>query len=77
MEVPMAKDKEFEKKYLQVKLDRARFRRSEGTRSKQHKQNVRERGMKCDYCDGYMSWCSCCDCWTRTCCEEWGSCACS
>lgn len=32
---------------------------------------------KCPYCDGYMSWCSCCEMWSSDCCEDYGTCQCS
>ena len=31
----------------------------------------------CWNCDGNPSWCSFCGEWTRTCCEDYGTCACS
>ena len=33
----------------------------------------------CDYenCNGYMTWCGSCHCWTHTCCVPYGTCMCS
>lgn len=31
----------------------------------------------CWNCDSYPTWCSFCNEWTRTCCEDYGTCACS
>ena len=34
--------------------------------------------IKCDIgCGGYMSWCSCCECYTNNCCVDYGTCMCS
>ena len=71
----MAKDKEFEIQYKKIGRERARLRRI--IRNKQHRKNVQARGIKCDYCGGYMSWCSICETWTRDCCTNYGTCACS
>lgn len=32
---------------------------------------------KCPYCGGQMSWCRSCEMWSRSCCEEYGTCQCS
>jgi hypothetical protein len=32
---------------------------------------------RCDECGGRMSWCTCCQMWSRTCCEDYGTCMCS
>ena len=31
----------------------------------------------CDWCGGEMQWCPICAEWTRTCCQDWGTCQCS
>ena len=31
----------------------------------------------CTNCGGQMTWCSSCDMWTETCCDTYGTCACS
>lgn len=36
-----------------------------------------DKGARCRYCDGYMTWCSVCQQWSRTCCVEYGTCECS
>lgn len=71
----MAKDKEFEKRYKEIRIERAYFRRRE--RNKTHWQNKRDRGEECPYCGGVMSWCSTCQMWSKVCCSEYGTCACS
>lgn len=71
----MAKNKEFEKKYKEIGRERAYQRRK--IRNKRHRANVLDRGKECPYCGGRMSWCSCCEVWSRTCCEEYGTCQCS
>lgn len=35
-----------------------------------------DRGPKC-HCSGYKTWCATCSVWSRTCCQEYGSCQCS
>ena len=32
---------------------------------------------RCEECGGQMEWCDTCQMWSRTCCEEFGSCQCS
>lgn len=32
---------------------------------------------RCELCGGKMEWCSICKCWTATCCDDYGTCACS
>ena len=32
---------------------------------------------KCSECGGYMTWCEGCRMWSRTCCEQYGTCLCS
>ena len=71
----MAKNKEFEILYREIGRERARLRRI--IRNKQHRRNVQNRGMPCDRCGNRMSWCSICEEWSRTCCEEYGTCQCS
>ena len=71
----MAKDKEFEKEYYQVKLDRARIRRRERNRKRQLNKNLH--GEICPHCHGVMTWCTICEMWSRYCCEEYGTCQCS
>ena len=71
----MAKDKEFEKNY------KAEYRRRMIIRKQYRKQNQQYnkhiKGEECEYCGGRMSWCSCCEQWSRSCCVEYGTCQCS
>lgn len=32
---------------------------------------------ECPDCEGQMKWCTGCNMWTKTCCEEYGTCECS
>jgi hypothetical protein len=32
---------------------------------------------ECDSCEGFMVWCSSCEMYTKTCCEDYGTCMCS
>ncbi len=71
----MAKDKEFEKRYLRIKLSRAVDRRA--NRNWLRRINKKDRYEVCDECGGNMPWCSSCETYTRTCCVDWGTCMCS
>jgi hypothetical protein len=31
----------------------------------------------CSECGGTETWCSSCECYSKTCCQDWGSCMCS
>lgn len=31
----------------------------------------------CTECGGHMTWCDLCNMWSRTCCDEYGTCMCS
>jgi hypothetical protein len=31
----------------------------------------------CTWCGGTMAWCASCEMWTKTCCEDYGTCQCS
>ena len=66
-------------KYNAEELAKKRYYASlrRAARTKRHRQNQRDRGEECPKCFGLMSWCSCCEVWSRTCCEEYGTCACS
>lgn len=34
--------------------------------------------VPCDFgCGGLMTWCSICNCWSHTCCVDYGTCMCS
>ena len=68
----MAKDKEFEKRYLEIKLADAVIRRQ--NRTIKHRMNKRDRGQECPHCFRQMSWCSTCEMWSSDCCEEYGTC---
>jgi hypothetical protein len=38
---------------------------------------ARFRTQTCRDCGGQSPWCSLCNCYTRTCCVDWGTCMCS
>ena len=44
-----------------------------------HKRQVanKPRTAYCDVCGGQMVWCSGCEVYSRTCCEQYGTCMCS
>jgi hypothetical protein len=72
----MAKDKQKEQKYKEEGLRRILERKKKRldkfvTKVTEHKSST------CSWCGGEKRWCSCCDMWTRTCCEEYGTCMCS
>ncbi len=77
----MAKDKIKEAEYKAEGLRRAYKRLNERA------YNWRRRGERgggnlnngklCTFCFGRMSYCSCCEMWSRTCCEDYGTCQCS
>ena len=49
-------------------------------RKEKRKVNRRLKGRgdnTCPVCGGQMTWCSVCEVWSRTCCEEYGTCQCS
>jgi len=63
------------KQTLEQYSNKAKERRRK--RTIRHRQNQKYRGEVCPECGGIMSWCSCCNCWTRTCCVDYGTCECS
>lgn len=75
----MAKDKCFEKSYKEERLKRTYMRKNR--RKERQKYNIFRYGNRrestCPYCGGTMSWCCVCQMWSRTCCEEYGTCQCS
>lgn len=75
----MAKDKAVEAKYKEERQRRT-YKRKEA-RIKARKDKLWNYGRPsestCPNCGGTMSWCSCCQMWTRTCCVEYGTCQCS
>lgn len=75
----MAKDKDFEAKYKEEKLRRTYIRKARRRAARQYKLSHygRRSESTCPYCGGVMTWCSCCEMWSRTCCEEYGTCQCS
>ena len=41
-------------------------------------EDCHDDAVQCDLCsDGEMSWCSCCEVYTSTCCCDYGTCMCS
>jgi len=75
----MAKDKTVEAAYKVEKLRRTAIRkekRKEQRRYKRYRYGD-SRDATCPYCFGTRSWCSCCQMWSSSCCEEYGTCQCS
>jgi len=62
--------------YQEERLRRVSIRKA---KRKENRKNRHYRyGKKvCLICGGYMTWCSGCEIWSRTCCEEYGTCECS
>lgn len=75
----MAKDKDFEKRYNAERLRRIHIRKDKRKENRAEHRRIYGRGTaeSCESCGGFMSWCSCCQQWSRTCCEEYGTCMCS
>ena len=74
----MAKDKTKEVEYKAEGLRRAYKRKQERKEKNKDKDFRYGRGnAECSMCGGQMSWCSCCEVWTSTCCCEYGTCQCS
>ena len=77
----MAKDKEFEKIYRAIGLQRLdnRIINRKFKKSNRNDLNYSE-GRKrptCNHCGSKMSWCNICDMWSSNCCETYGTCMCS
>lgn len=74
----MAKNKLEESKYK--KEGRRRIAIRQAKRKSNWSSKVRRYGRgtrQCEYCGGNLSWCSCCEVWSRNCCIEYGTCECS
>jgi hypothetical protein len=72
----MAKNKDNEIIYKEEGLKRIKERKRK--RLQKFITNVTEhKNSRCSWCGGEKRWCSSCDMWTRTCCEEYGTCMCS
>lgn len=63
----------------EVPLTSGQRRRNERARIHQINKEKGYRGqyVPCYECGGNMSWCSCCEMYTRTCCVDYGTCMCS
>ena len=63
--------------YLKIRLERS-YLRKENRKEKRQKKYLRYgRGSsKCVSCGNAMTWCSCCEMWSSTCCEDYGTCQC-
>ena len=72
----MAKDKEKEIEYKKIGYLRAQVRK-ENRRYSREQRKHRYGKEVCDMCGGYMSWCTCCEVWSSTCCQDYGTCQCS
>jgi hypothetical protein len=38
---------------------------------------IHETERRCEDCGGWMTWCESCEMWSRSCCQEYGTCMCS
>lgn len=72
----MAKDKEFEKQYKEIRLMSTKLRKERRKDAKRRRRRERQQGI-CPNCGGQMSWCDVCEMWSSDCCEEYGDCMCS
>lgn len=69
--------------YMKIELNKRQDRRNrrrikKGQRNKDnYYQRMSRRTERCDSCGGEMSWCTCCECFTKTCCVPYGTCQCS
>ena len=72
----MAKNKEQENKYKEEGLRRIKERKKK--RLQKFVNRVTEhKNSKCSWCGGQKRWCDICEMWSRSCCEEYGTCMCS
>lgn len=58
----------------QKRWDRAERRRKA---RKQYRIDRVPRTKRCPFCGGKMTWCEGCGMWSKTCCQDWGSCQCN
>lgn len=72
----MAKDKEFEKKYKEIRL-RREYARKERRQARNKLRLMNKKDGVCPYCGGQMYYCRICDMWSSSCCKEYGTCMCS
>ena len=65
--------------YQAERIRRANVRKEKRKAARQTKywRYGRQSEGKCPRCGGQMSWCSCCQCWSSSCCVEYGTCECS
>jgi len=64
--------------YQKERLKRINIRKQKRKEKKREKHWLYGHGdATCPDCGGKMTWCSSCQCWTRTCCVEYGTCQCS
>ena len=76
----MAKDKEFEKEYKRIGKERLHQRilnRKYKAKEKLRIYGPNHKKAICSHCGGIMTWCSCCEMFSSTCCEDYGTCLCS
>jgi hypothetical protein len=74
----MAKDKNKEAAYKEE--GRRRIVQRQLTRKANWSKRIIRYGrgiQSCSMCGGQMSWCSCCEVWSSTCCCDYGTCQCS
>ena len=74
----MARNKIKEAEYKAEGLRRIAERQQKRKDKWSYKVNTYGRGTKkCPDCGNHMSWCSSCEVWSQTCCQDYGTCQCS
>jgi len=62
-----------DKNVRRLKRNQARIAANRARKKRQRKP----RTQRCDSCGGQMQWCELCQMFSKTCCEEYGTCMCS
>jgi hypothetical protein len=62
--------------YQEERLRRIKIRKAERRIKRKDKKYCYGKKV-CPECGDYMTWCTSCEVWSRTCCEEYGTCKCS
>lgn len=67
-----------EKRLKKIERRKARWmQRYNRRRQNWHLKALRPRYSTCPSCGGSMRWCSICEMWSKSCCNDWGTCLCS
>ena len=73
---PFADKKAIRKQRKLERVQRRKARKGENNRNNYHQRRDRN-APSCEQCGGQMSWCSCCEMYSRNCCVDYGTCWCS